>query len=97
MTPVPPVDTSASTMDLGRDSDPEDPISVSTTVDAVEQPEDCSAEVFEDMTHHLEQLAEDNPQDDVFEKVKSHGWTMESFSLKLNGRWVRLHPPLYPC
>ena len=42
--------------------------------DAAEQPEDCSAEVFEDMTHHLEQLAEDNPQDDLFEKVKSHGW-----------------------
>ena len=39
-----------------------------------EQPKECSAEVFEDMTHHLEKLAEDDPQDDLFEKVKSHGW-----------------------
>ena len=61
-------------MDLGRDDDPEEPIPISTVADAVEQPEDCPAEVFKDTTHHLEQLAEDDPQDDLFEKVKSHSW-----------------------
>ena len=74
MTPAPPVDASASTTDLSCDDDPEEPIPTSTTADAAEQPEDCSAEVFEDMTHHLEQLAEDDPQDDLFENLKSHGW-----------------------
>ena len=74
MTPAPPVDASTSTTDLGHDDDPEEPIPVSTVADAVEQPEDCPAEVFEDTTHHLEQLAEDDPQDDLFEKVMSHGW-----------------------
>ena len=42
--------------------------------DAVEQPEDCPAEVLKDTIHHLEQLTEDNPQDDLFEKVTAHGW-----------------------
>ena len=74
MTPTSPVDVSASTTDLDRDDDPEESIPVSTTADVAEQPKDCSAEVFEDTTHHLEQLAEDNPQDDLFEKVKLHGW-----------------------
>ena len=74
MPTVPPVDTSVSTIDLGCDDDPVEPIPVSTTADAVEQPEDCCAEVFKDTTHHLEQLAEDDPQDDLFEKVNSHGW-----------------------
>ena len=73
MTPASAVDASASTMDLGRDDDPEEPIPVSTAAFAVEQPEDCPAEVFEDTTHHLEQLAEDDPQDDLFEKVMAHG------------------------
>ena len=57
MTPASPV---ASTTDLGHDDDPEEPIPISTPVDAVEQPEDCPAEIFEDTTHHLEQLAEDD-------------------------------------
>ena len=74
MTPTPPVDASASTMDLGCDDNPEEPIPISTMAHAAEQPEDCSPEVFEDTTHHLEQLTEDDPQDDLFEKVKSHGW-----------------------
>ena len=74
MTPESPVDASASTTDLGRDDYPEEPIPVSTAADAVEQPEDCPAEVFKDTTHHLEELAEDNPQDDLFEKVTAHGW-----------------------
>ena len=74
MTPTPPADVSTSTMDLGCDNDPEEPIPTSTLADAAEQPEECSAEVFEDTTHHLEQLAEDAPQDDLFEKVKSHRW-----------------------
>ena len=74
MTPAPLVDASSSTMDLGRDDDPEEPIPVSTMADSVEQPEDCSAEVFDDMTHHLEQLAEDGPQADLFEKVTTNGW-----------------------
>ena len=74
MTPAPPVDVSTSTMDFGCDDDPEEPIPTSTLADAAEQPEECSAEVFEDTTHHLEQLAEDDPQDDLFEKVKSHSW-----------------------
>ena len=74
MTPAPPVDASASTKDLYCDDNPEEHIPASTPADAAEQPEECSAEVFEDTTHHLEQLAEDDPQDDLFEKVKSHGW-----------------------
>ena len=74
MTPTSPVDVSASTMDSGRDDDPEEPIPISTTTDVVDQPEDCPAEVFEDMTHHLEQLAKDDPQDDLFEKVTAHAW-----------------------
>ena len=74
MTPTTLVAASPSTTDSGHDDDPEEPIPVSTTADAVEQPEDCSAEVFDDTTHHLEQLAEDNPQDDLFEKVVTHGW-----------------------
>ena len=74
MTPTPPVDVPASTTDLGHDNDPEEPIPISTTADAVEQPEDCPAEVFEDTTHHLDHLAEDDPQDDLFEKVTVHGW-----------------------
>ena len=53
MTPASPDDMSASTTDLGRDDNPEEPIRVSTTARAVEQPEDCPAEVFEDTTHHL--------------------------------------------
>ena len=73
-TPTSPVDTSTSTTELGRDNDPEEPIPVSTLADAVEQPEDCPSEIFEDMMHHLEQLAEDDPQDDLFEKVVTHGW-----------------------
>ena len=74
MTPASLVDTSASTTDLGCDNNPEEPIPVSTTADAVEQPEDCPAEVFKDTTHHLEQPAEDDPQNDLFEKVMAHGW-----------------------
>ena len=74
MTHPPPVDASASTPDLGCDNDPEEPIPTSTLADVAEQPEECSAEIFEDTTHHLEQLAEDDPQDDLFEKVKLHGW-----------------------
>ena len=74
MTPTSPVDASASTPDLGCDNNPEEPIPASTPADVVEQPKECSADVFEDMTHHLEQLAEDDPQDDLFEKVKLHGW-----------------------
>ena len=74
MTPASLVDTSTSTTDLDHDDDPEEPIPVSTMADVVEQPEDCPAEVFEDTTHHLEQLAEDNPQDDLFERVMAHGW-----------------------
>ena len=85
MTPAPPVDVSASTTDLGCDNDPEGPIPTSNPADAAEQPEECSAEVFEDTTHHLEQLAEDNPQDDLFEKVKSHGW--ENGILLLEIEW----------
>ena len=97
ITPASLVDTSASTIDLGRDDDPEEPIPVSTTVDAVEQPEDCPAEVFEDTTHHLEQLAEDDPQDDLFEKVTAYAWDkMVSLSWRLNGRRVRLLPFLLP-
>ena len=74
MTPIPPVDASNSTTDLCCDDDPEESIPISTTADAMEQPKDCSADVFEDVTHHLEQLTEDDPLDDLFEKVKSHGW-----------------------
>ena len=74
MTPATPVAASPSTTDLGHDDNPEEPIPVSTTADAVEQPKDSSAEVFDDTTHHLEQLAEDDPQDDLFEKVVTHGW-----------------------
>ena len=74
MTPAPPVDVSASTLDLGCDDNPEEPIPTSTLADVAEQPKECSAEVFEDTTHHLAQLAEDDPQDDLFEKVKSHRW-----------------------
>ena len=74
MTHASPVYTSASTTELDRDNNPEEPIPVSTTADAVGQPEDCPAEVFENTTHHLEQLAEDNPQDDLFERVTAHGW-----------------------
>ena len=74
MTPAPPVNASASTKDLDCDDDPEEHIPASTLADAVEQPKECSAEVFEDMTHHLEQLADDDPQDDLFETVKAHGW-----------------------
>ena len=43
-------------------------------MDVAEQPKECSAEIFEDTTHHLEQLAEDDLQDDLFEKVMSHTW-----------------------
>ena len=74
MTPTPPVDASASTMDLGCDDDPDERIPTSTMADAAEQPKECYAEVFEDTTHNLEHLAEDDPQDDLFEKVKSHRW-----------------------
>ena len=74
MTPAPPDDASTSTMDLGCDNNPDEPILTSTLAYVMEQPEECSAEVFEDTTYHLEQLAEDNPQDDLFEKVKSHRW-----------------------
>ena len=74
MTPAPPVNVFASTTDLGCDNDPEEPIPASTLADVAQQPKECSAEVFEDTTHHLEQLAEDDPQDDLFEKVKSHRW-----------------------
>ena len=73
-TPVPPVNVSASTMDLDCDDNPEEPIPTPTLADVAEQPEECSAEIFEDMTHHLEQLAEDNLQDDLFEKVTLHTW-----------------------
>ena len=83
MTPASPVDTSASTMDLDRDDDPEEPIPVSTMADDVEQPEDCPAEVFEDTTHHLEQLAEDDPQDDLFERVTAHGWDNDILLLEI--------------
>ena len=74
MTPATPVAASPSTTDLGYDDNPEEPIPASSKEDAEEQPEDCSAEVFDDTTHHLEQLAEDDPQDDLFEKVATHGW-----------------------
>ena len=47
MTPASLVDASASTMDLGCDDNPEEPIPVSTAADAMEQPEDCPAEVFD--------------------------------------------------
>ena len=73
-TPISPVDTSTSTMELDRDDDPEEHILISTPADAAEQPEDCPSEIFKDTTHHLEQLAEDDPQDDLFEKVVTHGW-----------------------
>ena len=74
MTPAPPVNVFAATTDLGCDDDPEEPIPASTLADVAQQPKECSAEVFEDTTHHLEQLAEDDPQDELFEKVKSHRW-----------------------
>ena len=74
MTPTPPVDVSTSTLDLGCDDNPEEPIPASTLVDVAEQPKECSAEIFKDTTHHLEQLAEDDPQDDLFEKVRLHRW-----------------------
>ena len=73
-TPAPPVDVSTSTMDLDCDDNPEEPIPTSTPADVAEQPKECSAKIFEDMTHHLEQLAEDDLQDDLFKKVMSHTW-----------------------
>ena len=85
MTPTPPVNVSTSTMDLDCDDDPEEPIPASTPADAVEQPEECSAEVFKDTTHHLEQLAEEDPQDDLFEKVKLQRW--ENGILLLEIEW----------
>ena len=96
MTPASPVDATASTTDSGRDYDPEEPIPVSTAADAVEQPEHCPAEVFEDMTHHLEQLAEDNPQDDLLRRLQHMAGTRVSFSWRSNGRRVRLLPSLLP-
>ena len=74
MTPAPPVNVSASTLDLDCDDNPKEPIPTSTPADVAEQQEECSAEIFEDMTHHLEQLAEDNLPDDLFGKVKSYTW-----------------------
>ena len=74
MTPAPPVNVSTSTPDLDCDNNPEETIPTSTLADVAEQPEECSAEVFEHMTHHLEQLAEDDLCDDLFEKVTSHTW-----------------------
>ena len=74
MTPAPPVDVSTSTTDLDCDDNPEEPIPTSTPADVVEQPKECSAEIFEDMTHHLELLAEDDLQDDLFEKLMLHTW-----------------------
>ena len=53
---------------------PEDTIPTSKPVDVAEQPQECSAEVFKDTTHHLEQLAEDDLHDDLFKKVSLHTW-----------------------
>ena len=73
-TPALPINVSASTPDLDCDDNSEDTFPTSTLADVAEQPKECSAEIFKDATHHLEQLAEDNLQDDLFKKVTLYTW-----------------------
>ena len=60
-------------------------------------PEECSAEVFKDTTHHLEQLAEDNPQDDLFEKVKSHRWDNGILLLEIEWKTGKTSSSPFTC